>query len=90
MEAALISIAVVGPLILLALLGLAIRIVKQWERGVVFRFGRQRAFREPGFRLIVPLVDRMIKVDKRIVTYVLEPQEVITRDNVTIRVNAVV
>ncbi len=80
----------VGVLVVLILLGLTIRIVKQWQRGLVLRFGRLIAVRDPGLRLIIPFVDRMIKVDLRIVTMVLEPQEVITRDNVTIKVNAVV
>lgn len=81
---------VVGVLVVLILLGLAIKVVKQWQMGVVLRFGRLIGVRNPGFRLIIPIVDRMIKVDLRIVTNVLEPQEVITRDNVTIKVNAVV
>jgi regulator of protease activity HflC (stomatin/prohibitin superfamily) len=77
-------------LVLLILLATATRIVKQWERGVVLRLGRLVGVRGPGFRMIIPVVDRMIKVDTRIVTYELEPQELITRDNVTIKVNAVV
>ncbi len=77
-------------LVLLILLAAATRIVKQWERGVVLRLGRLIGVRDPGFRMIIPVVDRMIKVDTRIVTYELEPQELITRDNVTIKVNAVV
>ncbi len=85
-----IPIAIVVPLVMLTLLALSMRVVKQWERGVVLRFGRLTGVREPGLRMIIPLVDRMIKVDTRIVTYVLEPQELITKDNVTIRVNAVV
>ena len=76
--------------VVLVLLAGAIRIVKQYERGVVLRFGRLAGVREPGFNLIIPLVDRMTKVSLRIVTTVLEPQEVITRDNVTVRVDAVV
>jgi len=82
--------AAVAGVVVLILLGMAIKVVKQWERGVVLRFGRFIGVREPGFRLIIPLVDRMIKVDLRVVTMILEPQEVITRDNVTIKVNAVV
>lgn len=74
----------------LALMAAAIRIVKQYERGVVLRFGRLVGVRNPGFNVIIPFVDRMIKVSLRIVTTVLEPQEVITRDNVTVRVDAVV
>jgi len=68
----------------------AIKIVQQWERGVVLRFGRLIGIRKPGFNLILPWVDRMVKVDLRVETLVLEPQEVITRDNVTVHVDAVV
>jgi regulator of protease activity HflC (stomatin/prohibitin superfamily) len=74
----------------LALLVGAVRIVKQYERGVVLRFGRLVGLRTPGFNLIIPFIDRMTKVSLRIVTMVLEPQEVITRDNVTVKVDAVV
>lgn len=75
----------------LAALGSSIRIVKQYERGVVLRFGRLIGVREPGFNLILPfLFDRMNNVSLRIATMVLEPQEVITKDNVTVRVDAVV
>jgi len=66
-----------------ALLVLSIRVVKQYERGVVFRFGKLRRMREPGFNMIIPIADRMTKVSLRIVTMVLQPQEVITKDNVT-------
>ncbi len=74
----------------LVLLAAATRIVKQYERGVVLRFGRLVGVRNPGFNLIIPFAERMNKVSLRIVTYVLEPQEVITLDNVTVRVDAVV
>jgi len=87
MSAWLIFLIAVAALLLLA--G-AIRIVKQYERGVILRFGRLVGVREPGFNLIIPLVDRLIPVSLRIVPYVLEPQEVITRDNVTVKVDAVV
>lgn len=77
-------------IVVLLLLPLSIKIVKQYERGVVLRFGRLVAIRNPGFNVIIPLVERMTKVSLRIVTTVLEPQEVITRDNVTVKVDAVV
>lgn len=77
-------------IVVLALLPFTIKIVKQYERGVVLRFGRLAGVRDPGFNVIIPFVDRMTKVSLRIVTFVLEPQEVITRDNVTVRVDAVV
>lgn len=87
MEAWVIFLIVVVVLILLAA---GIRIVKQYERGVVLRFGRLVGLRTPGFNLIIPIVERMTKVSLRIATTVLEPQEVITRDNVTVKVDAVV
>ncbi|HJX12501.1 MAG TPA: slipin family protein [Dehalococcoidales bacterium] len=77
-------------LVVLILLAASLRIVKQYERGVVFRFGRLAGLRNPGLNAIIPFVDRMTKVSLRIVTTVLDPQEVITRDNVTVRVDAVV
>ncbi|WP_369146827.1 slipin family protein [Streptomyces sp. R44] len=69
----------------------AARVVKQYERGVVFRFGRLRDdIRSPGFTMIVPVVDRLHKVNMQIVTMPVPAQEGITRDNVTVRVDAVV
>ncbi|MEW6033871.1 MAG: SPFH domain-containing protein [Chloroflexota bacterium] len=76
--------------VVLVLLVFAIRIVKQYERGVVLRFGQLVGLRNPGFNLIIPFVDRMTRVSLRVVTTVLDPQEVITRDNVTVKVDAVV
>lgn len=71
--------------------GAAARVVKQYERGVVFRFGRLREeIRAPGFTMIVPVVDRLHKVNMQIVTMPVPAQEGITRDNVTVRVDAVV
>ncbi|MFD0373544.1 slipin family protein [Streptomyces sp. NPDC059071] len=71
--------------------GAAARVVKQYERGVVFRFGRLRGeVRQPGFNMIVPFVDRLHKVNMQIVTMPVPAQEGITRDNVTVRVDAVV
>jgi regulator of protease activity HflC (stomatin/prohibitin superfamily) len=77
-------------LVVLAIFGAAIRIVRQYEKGVLLRFGRLVGIRGPGLNLIIPLVDRLTKVSLRVVTTVLEPQEVITKDNVTVRVDAVV
>ena len=67
----------------------AVKIVWQYQRGVVFRFGKLRGERGPGLNIIIPYIDRMIKVDMRVETLVVEPQEVITSDNVTVRVDAV-
>ncbi|MGW7438085.1 SPFH domain-containing protein [Streptomyces sp. NPDC054849] len=72
-------------------LGAAARVVKQYERGLVFRFGRLRdEIRPPGFAMIVPVIDRLHKVNMQIVTLPVPAQEGITRDNVTVRVDAVV
>ena len=70
----------------------SIRIVNEYERGVVFRLGRVSPgnLKGPGLRVLLPFVDRMIKIDLRTVTHDVPPQEVITKDNVTIKVNAVV
>jgi regulator of protease activity HflC (stomatin/prohibitin superfamily) len=67
----------------------AIKIVQEYERGVIFRLGRLVGAKGPGLFLIVPIVDRMVKVDLRVVTLDVPAQEVITRDNVTVKVNAV-
>ncbi len=68
-----------------------IRIVNEWERGVILRLGRVRAGpKGPGIFFIIPIIDKMIKVNLQIVTMNVPPQDVITRDNVTVRVDAVV
>lgn len=76
-------------LIVIFLLGMAIKIVQEYERGVVFRLGRLVGARGPGLFLIIPFVDRMVKVDLRVVTLDIPAQEAITKDNVTVKVNAV-
>ena len=75
--------------IVLPLFSSAVRVVQEYERGVIFRLGRLVGPRGPGLFLIVPFVDRMVKVDLRVVTMEIPPQEIITRDNVTMRVSAV-
>jgi regulator of protease activity HflC (stomatin/prohibitin superfamily) len=77
-------------LAVIILIPMAVKIVKEYERGVIFRLGRLVGARGPGLFLIIPFVDSMIKVDLRVVTMDVPSQEVITRDNVTVRVNAVV
>jgi len=77
-------------LVLLILLPMSVKIFPEYERGVLFRLGRLVGQRGPGFFLIIPFVDRMVKVDLRVVTMDVPSQEVITKDNVTVRVNAVV
>jgi len=87
---ALTSLSILVLLVVVVLVGLSIKIVKQFERGVVLRFGSLIGTRKPGLNAIIPFVDKMYKVSLRVVTTVLEPQEVITKDNVTIKVDAVV
>ena len=74
----------------LFLLVSAVKIVQEYERGVIFRLGRLVGAKGPGLFLIIPIIDRMVKVDLRVVTMDVPAQEVITRDNVTVKVNAVV
>jgi regulator of protease activity HflC (stomatin/prohibitin superfamily) len=86
--------AVAGILIVVAFfaliaVGASVRILREYERGVIFRLGRLIAQKGPGLILLIPVVDRMVKVDLRTVTMNIPPQEVITRDNVPCRVNAV-
>ncbi|MQA99692.1 MAG: slipin family protein [Actinobacteria bacterium] len=83
--------AIVGVLVFFGfiLLVSAIRIVQEYERGVIFRLGRVVGAKGPGLFFIIPLIDRMTKVNLQIVTLDVPPQDVITRDNVTVRVNAV-
>src|SRR5215218_6432328 len=76
-------------IVLVSIASSAVKIVQEYERGVIFRLGRLVGARGPGLFLIIPLVDRMVKVDLRVVTLDVPAQEVITRDNVTVRVNAV-
>jgi regulator of protease activity HflC (stomatin/prohibitin superfamily) len=68
----------------------AVKIVYQYQRGVLFRFGKFKGIRQPGLNLILPWIDKLVKVDLRTRTVILNPQEVITRDNVTVHVDAVV
>ncbi|MDP3878822.1 MAG: slipin family protein [Dehalococcoidales bacterium] len=77
-------------LALFLLIPAAVKIVPEYERGVLFRLGRLVGQRGPGFFLIIPFVDRLVRVDLRVVTMDVPSQEVITKDNVTVRVNAVV
>lgn len=81
--------AVLVALVVVIGLVLAVRIVKQYERGVLFRFGRLHGTLEPGFRLIIPAVDVMHRVSMRIVTMPIQSQGIITRDNVSVDVSAV-
>lgn len=79
-----------GYILLIPLAPFAIRIVQEYERGVIFRLGRLQGARGPGLFIIIPIVERMVKVDLRTVTMDVPSQEAITKDNVTVRVNAVI
>jgi regulator of protease activity HflC (stomatin/prohibitin superfamily) len=81
---------ILGVVVALLIIVPATKIIWQYERGLVFRFGKLRSDRGPGLNFIIPYIDRMIRVDMRVETLVVEPQEVITRDGVTVQVDAVV
>jgi regulator of protease activity HflC (stomatin/prohibitin superfamily) len=85
------SLVGIGAALLLALFIFikAVRIVKEYERGVIFRLGRVVGAKGPGLFLIIPIIDKMVKVNLQTVTADIPPQDVITKDNVTLRVNAV-
>jgi regulator of protease activity HflC (stomatin/prohibitin superfamily) len=83
------TVLVVVAVVLVVLLASAIRILREYERGVVFRLGRLLGEKGPGLILLIPLIDKMVRVDLRTITLNVPPQEIITRDNVPARVNAV-
>jgi regulator of protease activity HflC (stomatin/prohibitin superfamily) len=86
-----VALAVVAVLLIFGVIVLAsaVRILREYERGVIFRLGRLVAQKGPGLILLIPIVDRMVRVDLRTITLNIPPQEVITRDNVPSSVNAV-
>ncbi len=85
------SSLILGVLVVLVMiLPQAIKITNEYERGVIFRLGRYAGIRGPGLFIIIPIVDRMVKLDLRIVTQDVPPQDVITKDNVPVKVDAVV
>lgn len=84
--AVVIVVAVVGLVVLAA----AVRIVNEYERGVIFRLGRVTGAKGPGLFFIIPVIDRMVRVNLQVVTMDVPPQDIITKDNVTVRVDAVV
>jgi regulator of protease activity HflC (stomatin/prohibitin superfamily) len=89
MAAALILVAILLFLVVLFLFA-AIKVAREYERGIIFRLGRLLAEpKGPGLFILIPIVDRMVKVDLRTITLNIPPQEVITKDNVPVRVNAV-
>ncbi|WP_432821035.1 slipin family protein [Trichloromonas sp.] len=76
--------------LLLGIVGSAVRVLFEYERGVIFRLGRYSSVKGPGLRFIIPVVDKLIKVSLRTVVMDVPPQDVITKDNVSVKVNAVV
>ncbi|MGA9363306.1 MAG: slipin family protein [Bacteroidota bacterium] len=89
MEAAMVFL-VIAIIFVIIILANAIRILREYERGVIFRLGRLIGAKGPGIILLIPIVDRMVKVSLRTVVMDVPPQDVITKDNVSIKVNAVV
>jgi regulator of protease activity HflC (stomatin/prohibitin superfamily) len=89
MNIGIIASIVIVVIFILILIPKSIKILREYERGVIFRFGRLKGAKGPGIFFIIPFVDKMIKVDLRIVTLDVPPQEIITRDNVPVKVNAV-
>ncbi|MFA0750714.1 MAG: hypothetical protein SLRJCFUN_001117 [Candidatus Fervidibacter sp.] len=90
MSAELLQLAVVVIVLAVVLISQSIRIVYEWERGVVFRLGRFNRILPPGIQFIIPIIERAIKVDLRVFVVDVPKQEIITKDNVTVKVNAVV
>ena len=82
-------LVIFAVILILALLLSAIRILKEYERGVIFRLGRLVGSKGPGITLLIPLIDRMVKISLRTVVMDVPPQDVITKDNVSVQVNAV-
>ena len=90
MPAELLQLAVVVIVLAVVLISQSIRIIYEWERGVVFRLGRFNRILPPGIQFIIPVIERAIKVDLRVFVADVPKQEIITKDNVTVKVNAVV
>ena len=80
------AIVFIGIIILAS----AIRVLREYERGVIFRLGRLAGVKGPGLVILIPIIDRMVRVSLRVVAMDVAPQDVITKDNVSIKVNAVV
>ncbi len=77
-------------LVVLVLLKMSIYVLREYERGVVFRLGRLAGVRGPGLILVIPFIDRVVRVSLRIIAMDVPPQDVVTKDNVSVKVNAVV
>src|ERR1700722_9565818 len=83
-----------GPILALVALGFllfsSLKVLQEYERGVIFRLGRLIGAKGPGIIFVIPGIDRMVRISLRIVTTDVPPQDVVTRDNVSIKVNAVI
>ncbi len=90
MEGGVLTVVIVIVVILIILIASAIRVLREYERGVIFRLGRLIASKGPGLILLIPIIDRMVKVSLRTVVMDVPPQDVITKDNVSVTVNAVI
>lgn len=84
------QVVFVAGVFIIVVLSQAIKIVQEWERGVILRLGRFQSVKGPGLFLIIPFIDRMIKIDLRVFVMDVPKQDIITRDNVPVKVNAVV
>ena len=83
------SVYAVLALIVIMFLTQAVRILREYERGVIFTLGRFTGVRGPGLIILIPVVQQLVKVDLRVMVQVVPPQDVISRDNVSVKVNAV-
>jgi regulator of protease activity HflC (stomatin/prohibitin superfamily) len=83
-------VAAIVILFILFIFSMSVKVVNEYERGVIFRLGRLLGAKGPGLFFIIPFLDRMVKIDLRVITMDVPAQDVITRDNVTVKVNAVV
>lgn len=81
---------ITGIVLLLFFLASALRVLNEYERGIIFRLGRVIGAKGPGLIILIPIVDKMVKVSLRLVAMDVDPQDVITRDNVSVKVNAVI
>ncbi|MEE9457429.1 MAG: slipin family protein [bacterium] len=81
---------IIAAIIIVFILASAIRILREYERGVIFRLGRLVGAKGPGLIILIPIVDRMVRVDLRTIAHDVPPQDIITKDNVSLKVNAVV
>ncbi len=81
---------IIAAMVLLSILSSSLKILQEYERGIVFRLGRSVGVRGPGLIILIPFLEKMMKVDMRTVTMDVQPQDVITKDNVSIKVNAIV